>query len=371
MRNLPIVGPDWKQWAQSLSRALSRSTQLDALETGASAAEDGILLWDRSSLNVVVSKSGAFVALSGGGGATNLGYTAATRVLTSSTGTGVTLPLVATDPGLMLAADKTKLDGIASGATAYVHPNHSGDVTSVGDGATTIVAGAVTLAKQANMATASVVYRKTAAAGAPEVQTLATLKTDLGLTGTNSGDQTITLTGDVTGTGTGSFAATIAADAVTNAKLANIATATIKGRVTAATGDPEDLTTAQATTLIDVVTSALKGLAPASGGGTVNFLRADATWAAPPAGGGTSGAAVVTVTTNGAFEWSETVAAVGVTAGQRIMVSIASHADTDENSAETLDINTMSGTALAAQITFEMSFREPTSGPIRLNWSAA
>jgi len=71
----------------------------------------------------------------------------------------------------------------------YTHPNHSGDVTSVADGATTIANGAVTLAKQANMATASVVYRKTAGDGAPEVQSLATLKTDLGLTGTNSGDQ--------------------------------------------------------------------------------------------------------------------------------------------------------------------------------------
>ncbi len=39
------------------------------------------------------------------------------------------------------------------------------------------------------------------------------------LSGTNTGDQTIALTGDVTGTGTGSFAATIAAGAVTNAKI--------------------------------------------------------------------------------------------------------------------------------------------------------
>jgi len=40
------------------------------------------------------------------------------------------------------------------------------------------------------------------------------------LSGTNSGDQTITLTGNVTGSGTGSFATTIAAAAVTNAMLA-------------------------------------------------------------------------------------------------------------------------------------------------------
>lgn len=49
----------------------------------------------------------------------------------------------------------------------------------------------VSLAMQDNMATASVVYRKSAGAGIPQVQTLATLKTDLDLTGTNSGDITI------------------------------------------------------------------------------------------------------------------------------------------------------------------------------------
>ncbi len=61
------------------------------------------------------------------------------------------------------------------------------------------------------------------------------------LSGSNTGDQTITLTGNVTGSGTGSFATTIANDAVTNAKMANMATATIKGRRTAGTGDPEDI----------------------------------------------------------------------------------------------------------------------------------
>lgn len=90
------------------------------------------------------------------------------------------------------------------------------------------------------------------------------------------------LTGDVTaGPGTGSQVATIANDVVTNAKLANVATATIKGRVTAATGDPEDLTGTQATTLLNIFTDTLKGLAPLSGGGAINFLRADGTWAAP------------------------------------------------------------------------------------------
>jgi hypothetical protein len=100
---------------------------------------------------------------------------------------------------------------LLAGKAAASHTHSGSDLTD----------GTVTLAKLANMATASVYYRKTAGSGAPEVQTLATLKTDLGLTGTNSGDQTITLTGDVTGSGTGSFTATIASGAVTPAKMSN------------------------------------------------------------------------------------------------------------------------------------------------------
>lgn len=54
------------------------------------------------------------------------------------------------------------------------------------------------------------------------------------------------LTGNVTaGPGTGSQVATIAADAVTFAKMQNIATQTAVGRNTAATGDPESVTISQ------------------------------------------------------------------------------------------------------------------------------
>ena len=54
--------------------------------------------------------------------ATNLGYTAGTRALTSSTGTDVTLPEVVAsgNSGLMTGGDKSKLDGIASGAQVNV-----------------------------------------------------------------------------------------------------------------------------------------------------------------------------------------------------------------------------------------------------------
>lgn len=95
-----------------------------------------------------------------------------------------------TATALSAGADRTKLDAITGANTGNDAVNslysglvsnatHTGEVT----GATglTITAGAVTLAKMADMATASLVYRKTAGSGAPEVNTLATLKTDLAL----------------------------------------------------------------------------------------------------------------------------------------------------------------------------------------------
>jgi hypothetical protein len=90
---------------------------------------------------------------------------------------------------------------------------------------------------------------------------------------------------DVTGWAT-IVTADIGDNQVTYAKMQDVsATSRFLGRITAGAGDTEELTGTQATTLLDVFTSGLKGLAPASGGGTTNFLRADGTWAAPPGGG--------------------------------------------------------------------------------------
>lgn len=151
--------------------------------------------------------------------------------------------------GLWKAANLTDGNSIsivegAGTITISVADGDKGDISVSGSGATwTIDNSAVTLAKQADVASSTVFYRKSAGTGAPEVQTLSTLKTDLGLTGTNSGDQTITLTNDVTGSGTGTFAATIANDAVTYAKMQNVsATDRLLGRQSAGSGDVEEIT---------------------------------------------------------------------------------------------------------------------------------
>ena len=87
--------------------------------------------------------------------------------------------------------------------------------------------------------------------------------------GSNTGDQTITLTGGVTGSGTGSFAATVVtnanltgpvtsvgnatsvtANAITNAMLAQMNDQTIKGNVSGGSASPSDLTAAQVARMI-------------------------------------------------------------------------------------------------------------------------
>jgi hypothetical protein len=207
------------------------------------------------------------------------------------------------------AAQVSKLAGIAAGATVnsadatlLARANHTGTqlAATISDFSATVAATAAVTANTAKVTNA-------------------------------------THTGDVTG----ATSLTIANDVVTNAKLANMVTASIKGRTTAGTGDPEDLTGAQVRTLLNVADGAtansadatllaranhtgtqaqstvvnlvsdlalkaplasptftgtvvlpagqvVNGVTLTTGGGTSNFLRADGTYAAPAGGGATN-----------------------------------------------------------------------------------
>lgn len=67
-----------------------------------------------------------------------------------------------------------------------------------------------------------------------------------------SGNYITALTGDVTASGPGSVAGTIANNAVTNAKSAQMATLTLKGNNTGGASDPLDLTVAQVKTMLSL-----------------------------------------------------------------------------------------------------------------------
>jgi hypothetical protein len=106
----------------------------------------------------------------------------------------------------------------------------------------TITNEAVTLSMMANISADRLLGRDTAGLGQPEELTL-----DGGIEFTGGvGIRRSALIGDVTAAA-GSNACTIPNDTVTNAKAANMAEATLKGRAAGAgTGDPTDLTPAQA-----------------------------------------------------------------------------------------------------------------------------
>jgi hypothetical protein len=237
--------------------------------------------------DVTGSGTGSFAATLANTAVSPASYGSATQVgtftvdakgrLTAASNTNIAISSAAVS-GLAASAttDATNASNIGSGTlnAARLPQFTGGDVTTsvAGSvnlqiaanavGTTEIADNAVSLAKMADMATSSLIYRKTAGSGDPEVNTLATLKTDLGLTGTNSGDQTITLTGNVTGSGTGSFATTIANSAVTLARMADLAQNRVIGRVTASTGVPEALTPDNIITVVNAAST-----------NTINFAR--------------------------------------------------------------------------------------------------
>ena len=110
---------------------------------------------------------------------------------------------------------------------------------------------------------------------------------------------------------------TINADAVTYPKMQNTTGSSLfLGRISAGAGNIEELTAAQATSLLNTFTSTLKGLVPSSGGGTANFLRADGTWAIPP--GGTGG---VPGGSTGQIQYNNSGAFAGFTATGDISIT--------------------------------------------------
>lgn len=176
----------------------------------------------------------------------------------------------------------------ASGTLAAARfPALTGDVTtSAGSLATTIASNAVTTAKIAANQVTDAKLRQGAATSV------------IGRSAGTSGDVAdIAASADnqVLNRSSGALAWSLLSGSslnnstVQNSKLATMAAATIKGNNTAGTANPSDLTASQVTAMLDTFTNGAKGLAPASGGGTTNFLRADGSWAAPPGGGGGSG----------------------------------------------------------------------------------
>ncbi|MHA8083514.1 hypothetical protein ACST14_08835 [Aquirufa sp. A-Brett2-15D] len=206
-------------------------TSLKSTVTGSSLTGVGTLTsgaWNGSTIGVTYGGTGATTAA---GAKTNLGLVIGTDVLAYRTfGTAAnsnSTDFVSANTSIT-GSTKTKLTFDAKGL-----------ITAGADATTVDIASS--LDKRYVTDAQSGVLSNTSGVNSGD-ETASTIKTKLGiatLSGSNTGDQTITLTGDMTGTGTGSFAATLTNTTVTTGSYGSttaIPTFTVdsKGRLTAA-----------------------------------------------------------------------------------------------------------------------------------------
>jgi hypothetical protein len=219
--------------------------------------------------------------------ATDLSYTAATRLLISSTGADVTLPLVGSDAGLMSAADKTKLDGIASGAQVNVATDLSYTAATRLLASSTgadvnlplvVAAGDAGLMTGADKAKLDGIAAGAQVNVATDLSYTAATRLLASSTGADVNLPLVVAAGDA-GLMTGADKTKL--DGIASGAQVNVATDL---SYTASTRLLISSTGADVT--LPLFTSTEAGLTPLSGGGTSNFLRADGTWAAPGGGGG-------------------------------------------------------------------------------------
>lgn len=134
-----------------------------------------------------------------------------------------------------------------------------------------------------------------------------------------SGSAITSLTGDVTATGPGAAAATISANVVTNAKLAQAPANTLKGNNTGGTANETDLTVAQVNTMLGTVTNVTgSGNIASSGGATPNITF---TGVLPIANGGTNSSAALNNNRIIVSSGSAIVEAAALTNGQLLIGS--------------------------------------------------
>ena len=110
MRVVPPITFDLSAWAENMRRYLGKAlNQLDAKDATASAAEDGVLLWDRINGYPVVSKNGEWrqVVLEDGHG--DFYIDADVTAASANTGYKLTYTAEASNSGITLGTPATRI----------------------------------------------------------------------------------------------------------------------------------------------------------------------------------------------------------------------------------------------------------------------
>jgi hypothetical protein len=217
-------------------------------------------------------------------GATILGATTAGNVTDLTAAQAKTFLAIASGDisGLGYFATGTDAANLTGTVAAGRMPALTGDVTtSAGTVATTV--GKINGVALSGLATG--ILKNTTGTGVPSIAVAGDFPTlnqnTTGSAATLTTGRTISLTGDVTAT-TASFngsanvsgAATIAAGAVSLAKMANLAANSIIGNNTGVSATPIALTTAQTKTLLAIAASDVSGLATVATSGSATDLSA-------------------------------------------------------------------------------------------------
>lgn len=218
------------------------------------------------------TRTGA-VTLTSGDVTTALGFTPGTGTVTNVTGTAPVVSSGGTTPAISMPVATTSVDGYLSHTDWNTfNSKGSGSVTSVaasGSQGVTISGSPITTTGTIAIGLGAITPTSVAATGTV---------TGSNLSGTNTGDQTITLTGAVTGSGTGSFATTYAGTLGTTLGGTNITSYT--------TGD----------TLYASATNVLSRLPVGTNGQVLTLASGIPSWAA-----GATSVTISDVTTNATF----------------------------------------------------------------------